>query len=426
MTPSGRPKTRLWAATTGIVVALAAAGHLAAWAGFKRSTWGQILLISDERERGKAGPYVAELYDPLSNRFAVRRPVMKTGRIGATATVIPIGPNAGKILVAGGFNRRSSALSSSELYDPATNTFAAGPELPGDIANHAAIPIPSGPKAGWILLVGPAPSSLYDPTSNSFSPGPGAAYEYVYPTATVIRFGPNQGKILVAGEVSLLTMHVPGGNEYPRNGTEIYDPLSNTFQLGPQMNSGRYWYTATVIGAGVNAGKILLVGGLLQDHERVRTPLASTELYDPATNTFAPPRATATMKTARFSHTASVITSGSNAGKILIAGGQHADGDLLSATELYDPAANRFEPGPPMHLARTEHLAITIASGPNAGRILIAGGVVVQCDERGCETALASSTELYDPATNRFIPGPRMRGAPGYLIAVQLPPAPPR
>ncbi|MCL5044700.1 MAG: hypothetical protein M1336_05370 [Deltaproteobacteria bacterium] len=189
----------------------------------------------------------------------------------------------------------------------------------------------------------------------------------------MIRFGPNQGKILVAGEVSLLTMHVPGGNEYPRNGTEIYDPLSNTFQLGPQMNSGRYWYTATVIGAGVNAGKILLVGGLLQDHERVRTPLASTELYDPATNTFAPPRATATMKTARFSHTASVITSGSNAGKILIA-----------------------------------------------------GGVVVQCDERGCETALASSTELYDPAANRFIPGPRMRGAPGYLIAVQLPPAPPR
>ena len=426
MTPSGRPKTRLWAATTGIVVALAAAGHLAAWAGFKRSTWGQILLISDERERGKAGPYVAELYDPRSNRFVARRPVMNSGRDGTTATVIPIGPNAGKILVAGGFNDKSGPLSSSELYDPATNTFAAGPELPGDIANHAAIPIPSGPKAGWILFVEFASSSLYDPTSNSFSPGPGAAYEYVYPTATVIRFGPNQGKMLVAGGVSGPTRDDPRATDYSRNETELYDPLTNSFQRGPGMNSGRYWYTATVIGAGVNAGKILLVGGVRDDKELESPALASSELYDPASNTFAPPRATATMKTARFSHTASVITSGSNTGKILIAGGQQDDGDFLSATELYDPAANRFEPGPPMHLARTEHLAITIASGPNAGKILIAGGVVVQCDERGCETALASSTELYDPAANRFIPGPRMRGATGYLIAVQLPPAPPR
>ena len=411
----------LAAMAVGAQGSIARAAHAVGSSG---PTWGQILVICDEHEAGDAGPYVAELYDPLSNRFVARRPVMKTGRIGATATVIPIGPNAGKILVAGGFNDKSGPLSSSELYDPATNTFAAGPELPGDIANHAAIPIPSGPKAGWMLFVGFASSSLYDPTSNSFSPGPGAAYEYVYPTATVIRFGPNQGKMLVAGGVSGPTRGDPRATDYSRNETELYDPLTNSFQRGPGMNSGRYWYTATVIGAGVNAGKILLVGGVRDDKELESPALASSELYDPASNTFAPPRATATMKTARFSHTASVITSGSKTGKILIAGGQQDDRHLLSSTELYDPATNRFEPGPPMLSARSQHFALTVASGPNAGRILIAGGSGRLCDEYGCRAVLVSSAQLYDPATNRFIPGPPMRGAPGYAVALRLPAAP--
>ena len=190
------------------------------------------------------------------------------------------------------------------------------------------------------------------------------------------------------------------------------------------MNAGRWGHTATVITAGSEAGKILLVGGWLENRGEKLVPLASTELYDPATNTFAPPSATATMQTARGDHTATIISSGPNAGKILIVGGQQDDQHFLSSTEFYDPATNRFGPGPPMHSRRSQHIAITIAAGPNAGKILIAGGLGFQCDKYGCVPVLLSSIELYDPATNGFIPGPPMRGAPGDVVALQLPAAP--
>lgn len=117
---------------------------------------------------------------------------------------------------------------------------------------------------------------------------------------------------------------------------------------------------------------------------------------------------------------------GPNAGKILIAGGAQNNRTTLASTELYDPITNAFEPGPTMLTARTQHIAMVIKSGPNAGKILIAAGLVndsgndVATTARYSTTPLAA-TELYDPISNRFIPGPPMRGAPGKAVAVQLP-----
>ena len=74
------------------------------------------------------------------------------------------------------------------------------------------------------------------------------------------------------------------------------------------------------------------------------TVFATTELYDPASNTFAAANQTATMNVARGSATATMITSGPNAGKILIAGGASTS-SALASTELYDPATNSFRAG---------------------------------------------------------------------------------
>lgn len=353
---------------------------------------------------------------------------MHKGRTGATATVIPIGPNAGEILIAGGFNAKRGPLASSELYDPATNRFTPGPNLSDDAVDRTATVIGSGPRAGWILIARPTTvdllTSLYDPVSTRFVAGPAMKYERSDHTATVIPFGPNKGKILYAGGVWDSPEEMRKGIRDPGTQTELYDPLTNRFELGPRMNTGRDSHTATVIPAGRNAGKILLVGGFLTNSGLKVVPLASTELYDPKTNTFAGRAATAILNTARGDHTATVMSSGPNAGKILIAGGEQDDRHLLSSTELYNPDSNSFVPGPPMLEPRSQHIAITIRSGPNAGDILIAGGLGIKCDKYGCGTVLLSSTELYDPESNTFVPGPAMRGAPGDVVAVQLPAAP--
>src|SRR5260370_35963499 len=106
-------------------------------------------------------------------------------------------------------------------------------------------------------------------------------------------------------------------------------------------------------------------------------------------------------------HTATVIPAGPHAGQILIAGGQQGINDVLSSTELYDPLTDTFSAGPVMGSGRTHHVAITILSGPDAGKILIAGGAGARCASgRGCTFVQLASTELYDPKTNAFAPGP--------------------
>ena len=110
----------------------------------KRSTWGQILIVGGEEEGRHPSRFVAELYDPLLNRFAPSPPVMNEGRTEATATVITVGPNAGKVLVAGGFNE--SPFASTQLYDPATNTFARGPLAHGAPGTVVAVQLPPAPR----------------------------------------------------------------------------------------------------------------------------------------------------------------------------------------------------------------------------------------------------------------------------------------
>jgi hypothetical protein len=213
--------------------------------------------------------------------------------------------------------------------------------------------------------------------------------------------------------------------------TELYDPATNPFALPgatATMKVARDSHTATIISSGPNHGKILIAGGWAwSKRSKKYVALASTELYDPLTNSFTPRGATPRMRVARARHSATIISSGPNTGKILIAGGDWRLNEPLFSTELYDPLTNRFVPGPKMHSCRTGHIAITMASGPNAGNILIAGGHGdgLQCGkDRGFMTDPLATTELYNPASDTFTAGPLINGAPGDTVTLQLLSAP--
>ena len=327
-------------------------------------------------------------------------------------------------MLAGGDNRNDVPRASTEFYDPATNTVVNGPAMKSPRSGHIAIAITSGPKAGKILFAGGmgaegdvlASTELYDPDRNTFSPGPSMRVACALCTATVIASGKNAGRILIAGGYD------PHG---VLGATQLYDPAVNAFVPGPIMHPARVAFTATIIPSGKNAGKILIAGGTRLDGDDNDN---STQLYDPATDKFVRGPA---MKSERDKATATAIVSGPNAGKILIAGGEHDDldekGRLISlvSTELYDPDSNTITPGPTMNTRRVVHTATLILSGKNAGKILIAGGMDEDADHNGGGIFHGvSSTELYDPVTNTFAPGPEMNWTRADAVALQLPPAP--
>ena len=220
-----------------------------------KSTWGQILIADGPSDSA------VDLYDPASNRFA---PKLATPRIKsrtrATGTLLVTGPNAGKVLLAGGDNRNDVARASTELYDPATNTVVDGPAMKSPRSGHTATTIASGPNAGKTLFAGGmdaegdelASTELYDPATNMFSPGPAMRAACALCTATLITSGQNAGRILIAGGYD------PHG---VLGATQLYDPAGNAFKPGPIMLPARISFAVTMIPSGKNAGKILIAGG---------------------------------------------------------------------------------------------------------------------------------------------------------------------
>ena len=153
---------------------------------------------------------------------------------------------------------------------------------------------------------------------------------------------------------------------------EAAKPSQASVPLAPPLATPRYLHTATPL----PDGRILVVGGRDGD-----TPLDTAELYDPATNTWAP---TANMASPRYRHTATLLPNGN----VLVVGGQKSDGEFLATAERYDPETNDWTDAGTVTAARAGHAATLL----DHGKVLITGGYNTQ--------QFHKSADLYDPATN--------------------------
>jgi len=125
------------------------------------------------------------------------------------------------------------------------------------------------------------------------------------------------GKVLIAG----------GSREQPWS-AELYDPSTDTFTATGDMTTGRSGHSATLL----SDGRVLIAGGGTGEGRNYRW-LASSEVYDPSTETFTQ---AATMIAPHAWHVATLLYSG----KVLIDEGCTDSG--VDGPELYDPQTDAF------------------------------------------------------------------------------------
>jgi hypothetical protein len=229
----------------------------------------------------------SEIYNPATDSWtaAATEPTIRTG---ATATLLTSGPNAGQVLVVGGWVYSGGSLNSAaeltaELYDPATDSWAPGATLSAARASHTATLLANGN----VLAVGGedpqahtpiASCELYDATSNSWSTVASLAQPLMLGSAVLL---PNGDVLAVTGYSA-----GAGGGTYS-SVAELYDPNLNTWSSAGTLITLSAQSSTTPLGN----GEVLVAGGLgyaADATESITAPLLSKELYSPSANSWTP------------------------------------------------------------------------------------------------------------------------------------------
>lgn len=253
-----------------------------------------------------------------------------------------------------------------------------------EMGSERAVAKPVGLRDGQALLLGGcagtgcspvlASAELFDPRTRRFTPAGAMHTPRVSHAAVELR----DGRVLIAGGWT--------GTQDTAE-AEVFDPATRRFERVRPMAAARQHPVAALL----PDGRVLVAGGGAQS----ALALDSAEVFDPATGAFA---AAARMNSPRTHHAVARLRDG----RVLIAGGLRARGEPTATAELYDAASGRFEPVGSLSQARYKHAAVTLADG----RVMVIGGSAGNDEHR-----MLASTEIFDPASGRFSPGPPLRAA---------------
>ena len=313
-----------------------------------------------------------ETYDPATRTLSLISSMLSM-REFHTATLL----NTGKVLIAGGWDGESR-LATAEIFNPVAGTFTATSNMTTARQGHQASLLSDGKVLitggsgldGTGNLVALSAAEIFDPSAGTFTSTGSMSIGRTQHTQTSLK----DGKVLLAGGRD------SAGNTITT--AEIYDPATGTFSTPIDMTAARAVHTATLL----SSGKVLLTGGNDGTNQ-----LDSAEIFDPSLMKFA---ATGKMANARSLHTATLLSDGT----VLVAGGQTTSLNVyseflsypLALTELFDPASETFSGTGSLVNARANHKATIL----NDGSVLVIGGsVVINLDLPGSK--ILSSAETY-------------------------------
>jgi hypothetical protein len=173
------------------------------------------------------------------------------------------------------------------------------------------------------------------------------------------------------------------------------------------LATARAWHSATLL----NDGRVLATGGFDGTNS-----LSSAETFSPTSGSWT---GSGSMAGARERHAATLLSSGTFAGLVLITGGQQAGGVALSSAAIFDPAGNAgvgtfTATTSQMTVARTGHTATFL---PASETVLVAGGSNQNLPATTGKCGALNTASLFDPAGSAAATGlPTVGGAAGAAL----------
>ena len=295
-------------------------------------------------------------------------------RASHTATLL----RDGTVLVVGGRSESDRALSTAEVYEPASGTWSATGSMEHPRVSHVAVPL----RNGTVLVVGGTSDSgtplasveFYDPSTESWIPASAMAEPRHFHTATLL----GDGRVLVAGGLN-------EDNDVLAS-TELFDPVENVWSTASDLPTPRFSHTSVLL----SDGRVLSVGGADASFQII----PSADVFDPSTSEWTSAGDTGLP---RISHTITQIGNG----RALAAGGFHVSVGSLNQAQEFRPILGVWFGVAPLAIRRGDHTATLM----DDGTVLVLGGVVTGASE---EPQMLSSTEVYLPKVGLWFPGSSM------------------
>lgn len=318
------------------------------------------------------GQDTAEIYDLKDETLTLLTNTMVQARTGHTATML----QDGRILLTGGAEDvLGEPTNTAEVYNPTTQTFSAvGNLVGGPRSLHRATLLDDG----RVLLTGGTdnyvdPTSIilgslrtteiFDPITNTFSAGPNMQTYRLGHTATKL----DNGDVLIVGGYSrtfFIILFIP----YVSGEAEIYNfSAGNPGSFGSEFatftltTGGRFGHAAVKL----DNGDVLVIGGAEGSDPLVPTAEFTWELWKPGSGfTFQ-----GSVNDGRILPTGSLLHDGT----VVIVGG--ATGTFTApisvvSSEIWDPNTLMSTPSASMSIDRAAHVALTLEDGT----VLVTGG----------------------------------------------------
>jgi len=332
---------------------------------------GQVLVMGGSNSSGALSS--AELFNPATGKFTA------TGGMGAARTLFTATPlRNGQALVTGG-DVGGAVTSSAEVFNPSTGTFTATGSMTVPRERGTATLL----QNGQVLVAGGDNSSgdlssaeLYNPTTGTFSPT--GSMNVARPTANATLL-PNR-QVLVAGGATCCNNGCCSGAS-----AELYNPDTGNWALTASMSFPRYGPLAGLL----PNGQVLEICNISDPG----VPRCGTELYNPASGTWSQDGAASPSAEVSYAYTML------NNGQVLISGGQNVFGAyqqthvLQSGATLFDPTTGNSTSTGSMSIPREDHTLTLLQNG----QMLAAGGYTQNNSPVNRKISVTASAELFTP-----------------------------